>query len=161
MVAIDVVARLSVSFESPHRDWSSLRVLYHPDALLQTVTGGPNPLSRDELIAELERASRDNWYSVKGRDPVAIDEHAVILSGRIRRSVPGGGIEDASHVWLLTVQDGLIYRQGVYGTAEDAAHAYQQFGVSLGIGDVVVTDALSEHDETSPLKSLKPAAGEA
>ena len=63
---------------------------------------------------------------------MVVDEHAVIFVGRMRRSVPGGGFEDAGHVWLLTVRDGLIYRQGVYGTPEEAAAAYEELGSASG-----------------------------
>ena len=85
------------------------------------------------LIAELQRAAQDTWYTVRSWKTLAIDEHAVIVSGRMRRSVPRGGFEDAAHVWLLTVSDDLIYRQGVSGTEQEAAGAYRQLGVSLGI----------------------------
>jgi hypothetical protein len=128
-----VVAELSRVFATRARDWSAMRALYHPDALVFTVTGGPDPLPADEVIAELERASKDVWYSVTGSQPVALDEQAVIVTGRMRRRMPQGGFEDAGHVWLLTVRDSLIYRQGVYRTPEEAADAYRRLGVGLGI----------------------------
>jgi ketosteroid isomerase-like protein len=159
--AVDVVGKLTRVFVADVRDWSAMRALYHPDALLHTVTGGPDPLPADRLIAELERASRDTWYSVRSWDTTVVDERAVIVSGRMRRSVPGGGFEDASHVWLLTVRDGLIYRQGVYATPEEAAEAYQRLGVSLGIADAEAADALGEDPEPEPVRRWKPAPGEA
>jgi hypothetical protein len=131
--AEDVVAELSRVFAS--RDWRAMRGLYHPDALVFTVTGGPEPLAADEIVAELERASQDFIYFVTGSDPSAIDEHAAIVTGRIRRRMPQGGFEDAAHVWLLTVREGLIYRQGVYRSSEEASVAYARLGVSLGVGD--------------------------
>jgi hypothetical protein len=131
--AEDVVAELSRVFAS--RDWGAMRGLYHPDALVFTVTGGPEPLAADEIVAELERASQDFIYFVTGSDPSAIDEHAAIATGRIRRRMPQGGFEDAAHVWLLTVREGLIYRQGVYRSSEAASVAYARLGVSLGVGD--------------------------
>ena len=138
-----------------------MRALYHPDALLHTVTGGPDPLPADELVAELERASRDTWYSVTSWDTVVVDEHAVIVIGRMRRSVPGGGFEDAGHVWLLTVRDGLVYRQGVYGTPEEASDAYRRFGVSLGLSGAEAPDALGESVQPEPVRHWKAAPGEA
>jgi hypothetical protein len=132
--AAAVVAELSRVFTSRHRDWSAMRALYHPDALILTVTGGPEPLPADDVIAELERASQDVWYSVRGMDPVPLDEVAVVVTGRMRRRMETGGFEDAGHVWLLTVRDGLIFRQGVYSTPEEATDAYRRLGVTLGLG---------------------------
>jgi hypothetical protein len=131
--AEDVVAELSQVFAT--RDWRAMRALYHAEALIFTVTGGPAPLAADALVAELERASRDFIYFVTGSEPSAIDEHAAVVTGRIRRRMPQGGFEDAAHVWLLTVREGLIYRQGVYRTPEEARTAYARLGVSLGVGE--------------------------
>lgn len=64
---------------------------------------------------------------------MALDEHAAIVTGRMRRRMQEGGFQDANHVWLLTVRDGLIYRQGVYHTPAEAADAYRRLGVTLGI----------------------------
>jgi hypothetical protein len=126
-----VVAELSRVFVT--RDWSAMRALYHPEALILTVTAGPAPLAADSVVGELERASQDFIYFVTGSEPSAIDEHAAVVTGRIRRRMPQGGFEDAAHVWLLTVRDGLIYRQGVYRTPEEARAAYADLGIGLGV----------------------------
>jgi hypothetical protein len=131
--AADVVDELARVFAS--RNWQALRALYHPEALVFTVTGGPTALAADEVVAELERASQDFIYFVTGSDPIALDEHAAVVTGRIRRRMPQGGFEDAAHVWLLTVREGLIYRQGVYRSPEEARAAYAHLGVTLGVGD--------------------------
>ena len=110
--AAGVVAELSRVFSA--RDWRAMRSLYHADARILTVTGGPEALTADEVIAELERVSRDLVYSVTASEPLALDEHAVIISGRMRRRLPHDGFEEAGHVWLITVRDGLIFRQSVH-----------------------------------------------
>ena len=133
MHALDVIADLAKVFAA--RDWRAMRALYHPDARILTVTGGPEPLTADALIAELERVSRDAVYSVTASDPVALDEHAAHVTGRMRWRLPQGGFEEAGHVWLLTVRDGLIYRQGVYDDAREAAEAYGRLGVTLGLSE--------------------------
>ena len=133
MNAADVVAELSRVF--PTRDWHALRALYHPDARIVTVTGGPTPLTADALVAELERASRDLVYLVTGSDPLPLDEHAVVITGRMRWRMPKGGFHDAAYVWLLTVRDGLVYRQGVYPGPSEAEAAYRRLGIDLGMGD--------------------------
>jgi hypothetical protein len=131
--AASVVEELSRVFTA--RDWRAMRALYHSDALILTVTGGPDPLTADEIIAELERVSRDLVYTVTASAPVAIDEHAAMVTGRMRRRLPQDGFEEAGHVWLLTVRDGLIYRQSVHHEAEQAVAAYRDGGLTLGVGD--------------------------
>ena len=132
MNAEAVVAELSRIF--PRRDWRAIRALYHPDALIVTVMGGATPLTADELVGQLELASEDIVYSVNGSPPAPLDDHAVIVTGRMRRRLPQGGFEDAGHLWLLTTVDGLIYRQGVYRDQQAAVDAYQQLGIGLGLG---------------------------
>jgi ketosteroid isomerase-like protein len=129
--AVDIVAEMSRVFAS--RDWPAMRALYHPDALILTVTGGPEPLGPDEVVAELERVSGDFVYSVRGSQPLALDERAAIVTGRMRRRMETGGYEEAGHVWLLTVRDGLIYRQGVYSDVDQARAEYERLGLGLGV----------------------------
>jgi ketosteroid isomerase-like protein len=131
--AEDVVAELFEAFTA--RDWRAMRTLYHPKALIFTVTGGPAPLIANQVIGELERASKELAYSVSASETVAFDEHAVMVTGRMRRGLPGGGFEDAAHVWLLTVRDGLIYRQGVYRDPDEAEEEYERLGATLGLSD--------------------------
>jgi hypothetical protein len=128
-----LVAEMSRVFAA--RDWPAMRELYHPKALIFTVSGGPAPLAADEVVAELERASQDFVYSVRGSDPMALDEHAAIVTGRMRRRVPRGGFEDAGHVWLMTVLEGLLYRQAVYDDPAEAARSYERLGITLGVSD--------------------------
>ena len=134
MQAVEVVAELSRVF--PTGDWQAMRALYHPSALILTVTGGPTPLTADAVIAQLAQVSEDFVYSVSASDPVPLDEHAAIVTGRMRRRLPGGGFEDASHLWLLTVRDDLVYRQGVFSDQPAAVEAYERLGITLGLGDI-------------------------
>jgi hypothetical protein len=131
--AVDVVAELFRLFTA--RNWREMRALYHPSALILTVTGGPAPLPADEIINELERASKDLVYSVRGDPGIALDEHAVIVTGSMRRRLPHGGFEEAGHTWLLTTRDGLIYRQGIYNDVDEATDVYARLGVTLGEPD--------------------------
>ena len=133
MNAAEVIVYLSKVFAS--RDWHAMRALYHPDALIITVTGGPAPLAPNDVIAELERASDDFVYLVTADDTIAIDDHAAIVTGRMRRRLPERGFEDAAHVWLLTVREGLLYRQAVYHDATEALSAYNRLGIRLGMED--------------------------
>jgi ketosteroid isomerase-like protein len=162
MSAADVVAKLQRAYRSRAGDWSALRALYHPDARLAMVAGGPGPVSADDLITQLQQAAEDTWYSVTTTKTVVVDEHAVLFTGRMRRSVPGGGFEDASHVWLLTIRDGLIYRQGVYASADEAVAAYRELGVSLGMsGDSAPPAATDDRPQAEPARRWEPASGEA
>ena len=125
------MARLDAAFTA--RDWSAMRRLYHPDALIFTVTGGPNPFPADSVIAELERASNDAIYKVTAAPPRSLDEHAAVITGSVRWRTPSGAFEDASHTWLITVKDELVYRQAIYATPADAIAAYAELGLNLGV----------------------------
>jgi hypothetical protein len=131
--AKDVVAELFRVFTA--RDWALMRQLYHPKALIFTVTGGPAPLLASQVIGELERASKEFAYSVTASETVEFDEHAVMVSGRMRRRLPEGGFEDAAHIWVLTARDGLVYRQGVFHDRDEALGAYERLGTTLGLSD--------------------------
>jgi hypothetical protein len=131
--AADVVSELSRVFAAG--DWRAMRALYHPSALILTVTGGPAPLPPDDVIAELRRSSEDFVYSVRGSEPIPLDENAAIVTGHMRRRMPQGGWEEAGHTWLMTVREGLVYRQGVYRDVAEATDAYERLGISLGLGE--------------------------
>jgi hypothetical protein len=131
--AVEVVAELFRAFNA--RDWQALRRIYHPAALIFTVTGGPAPLTAGEIVSELERAASEVMYSVHGEPPVPLDEHAVMITGRMRRRMPSGGFEDAGHVWLLTTRDDLVYRQAVHRDTASAQASYALDGVTLGVPD--------------------------
>jgi hypothetical protein len=44
-----------------------------------------------EVISQLELASDDFVFSVRGSQPMALDEHAAIVTGFMRRRMPTGG----------------------------------------------------------------------
>ena len=161
MDAAYVVGKLVDLFRREELDLSAMRALFHPDARLRTIVGGPQVLTAGEAITSLEQARRDGWFAVTLEAPVALDEHAATLRGRVRRSVPGGGFADDGHSWTLTVRDGLIYRQCVYAFAGEAAAAYQQLGVCLGIVDAPdVPDSAADTAQPKSLKRWKPAPGD-
>ena len=58
-------------------------------------------------------------------------------------------------MWLLTVRDELIYREGVYRSREQAAAAYRQHGVSLGMGEEESPGAVTGRVQKSPLPPAK------
>jgi hypothetical protein len=163
--AASVVGKLVELFKLSEPNASAMQALFHPDARLRTIVGGRDVVSTAaEAIARLEQASRDGWVVVRLAAPVALDEHAVTVRGRVRRTLAGGGFEDAGHCWTLSVVDGLIYRQGVYASASEAAAAYRELGICLGIVDVPTAEAPATADhaqEARRAKGLKPAPGEA
>ena len=58
---------------------------------------------------------------------------ACIVEGRLRYPREGGGIADSHVVWLMTFNDGLLYRSRFFHNRSDAYRAYQEDGVTLGI----------------------------
>ena len=165
MDAESVVGKLVDLFKLSEPNAPAMQALFHPDARLRTILGGADvALTAAEAIARLEQATRDGWFVVRLAAPVALDEHAVTVRGRVRRSLPGGGFEDAGHYWALTVAEGLIYRQCVYASANEATAAYRELGVCLGIVDVPAAAAPATADDAKQperAKRLMPAPGEA
>jgi hypothetical protein len=57
-----------------------------------------------------------------------LDEHAVFALGSVTRA------GRPKHLcWLVTFVDGLVYRQGLFESLNDAQAAYAELGLELGM----------------------------
>ena len=61
-----------------------------------------------------------------------LDPHLVVI-GRVRHRVEGGGFADSAWTWLWTLRDGLVYRSVADQPLDAARDAYARLGVTLGI----------------------------
>ena len=78
------------------RDWSALRLLYHPDALIVSVAAGDAVLSRDELIDALVTATSSVVYRATFTRADVIDGGAaLVVSGRVRHRRERGFADNA------------------------------------------------------------------
>jgi hypothetical protein len=111
--------------------WTTIRTLYHDDARIISVAGGPQPLGPDETIAAMRRASSGIVFSIAFGTPEAIDDHAVIVSGTLERRTPTGNTI-TRRVWLLVFRDGLLYRMRACHNRAEARGEYDSHGSNLG-----------------------------
>ena len=111
--------------------WDVLRTLFHPEARIGVFAGGGTPQDPEKSIAAMQRAHKDRMYSATVNRISELDEHAVILEGRVRYRVQEG-LADVERCWLYVVVDGLLYRSAVFKTAHEARAAYAARGLTLG-----------------------------
>lgn len=115
------------------KDWDRLRRLFHPEARIGVFAGGGQPGDPEQAIADMQRSHEEDWvYQASVSNLRQLDEHAVLLHGRVRYSTTGGGFADVERFWLYVIRDGRLYRSAVFETAADALAAYESKGPTLG-----------------------------
>ena len=104
------------------RDRDALESLIHPEARLEmAMARGKLVEGRVAVLAALRAAWRrvqNVW--IDELHPVSDD--AVIIVGRSRHPIRGGGFADSPYVWLCEYRDGMLWRQRLFGSIEDARH---------------------------------------
>ncbi len=112
------------------RDWDLLRSLCHPDArLVLRMTEGA-ALALDDALAVLRADAEAGAYEPTHYYIDDLDESAAIAVG----SVMGPHDQKPKHLcWLLTFRDGLLYRQALHETSNEAEELYRKLGLELGI----------------------------
>ena len=129
-VSLDLVRHVANAYA--RKDWRALRGLYHDDALLFTSAAGERVVGPDELMDVFE-ALEKTMFSVGATSTQAIDDDAVLISGRLRYPLPTGGLADGHRSWILTFKDGLVWRSCFYRSDAEARAAYERHGIDLGI----------------------------
>jgi len=75
----------------------------------------------------------DVAYAADVSDLRQLDEHAVLLQGRVRYTAESGGFADVERFWLYVVVDGRVYRSAVFASANAAIAEYEAHGLTLGV----------------------------
>jgi hypothetical protein len=115
------------------KNWEQLRKLLHPDARIGVFAAGGAPGDPEDAIAAMEAAHEDTSYHADVDSMRMLDEHAVLLTGRVEyRSKEGKRIKE-ERVWLYVVVDTLLYRSQVFRTEVEAQEVYRQLGITLGV----------------------------
>jgi hypothetical protein len=114
------------------RDWSRLKDIYHPHALMTTHAGGMEPRTPAEMVAAIREASA-GIFQFKVTSLIDLDERTCLASGRIRHRVAEGGFADHESHWLYVFKGGRLWRSSVYPSSRAARAAYAEHGHSLGI----------------------------
>lgn len=114
------------------RDWDRVRALFHPEARIGVFAGGGRPGDPEQAIRDMQRShEEDAVYQASVANLQQLDDHAVLLHGRVRHTTTAGGFTDVERFWLYVVLDGLLYRSAVYVSAEEARAAYAAHGLTL------------------------------
>ncbi len=115
------------------KDWQQLRTLLHPDARIGVFASGGKPADPEDAIAAMAAAHEDTSYHADVGSVRVLDEHAVLLTGRVEfRSEEGRWIR-AKRVWLYVVVDDLLFRSQVFESETEAQGAYSRLGIDLGV----------------------------
>ena len=122
---------VSVAYTS--RNWSRLRSLYHEEAVLTPIAAYEELLTPDEIIELFKELVHDPIYELGAMRTVPLDDKAAMVSGRLRFRLQSGGFGDGFRAWVLTYNDGLLYRSRAYNSEEEARAAYAEHGIELGI----------------------------
>ncbi len=115
------------------RDWQRLRGLYHEEAILTPVAAFEELLTPDEIIEVFSRLDQDPFYELGEMSTVALDDHASMVSGRLRFRLASGGFGDGFRAWVLTFKDDQLFRTRAYSSEDEARAAYAEHGIGLGI----------------------------
>ena len=112
-------------------DALGLKALYAEDALVSSAAAPDLVLRRDEVFERDDLLRRT--MLIGAIDLIPIDEFAGLLRATVRTQTAEGLYQSAERVWLLTFKDGLIYRQRVLESREEAEAIYQRQGTGLGM----------------------------
>ena len=115
------------------QDWDELRRLFHPRAKIGVFAGGGLPSDPEKALADMKAAHSDVLYQADVQTARELDEHAVVLKGRVRYRLEAGGFIDAERSWLYVVVDGQLYRSQMFRTPTEAELAYTTYGLDLGV----------------------------
>jgi hypothetical protein len=97
----------------------------HPDAVFTTVVFGGRQVFRGKDGARewWSRYRGATVYEVYSLQVERIDEHAILITARLRVSGSERGMEDAPRSWVVIERDGLIYRYQPVESRDEAAAA--------------------------------------
>ena len=102
------------------RDVAALETLIHPDAVLEmAMARGEVVRGRRRVLATLRQAWK-RVHALSISELHELSDDAVIVVGRSRHPLPGGGHADVGVVWLCEYRDGMLWRQRLATTVEEA-----------------------------------------
>ena len=109
----------------------ALKALYAEDALVSSAAAPDLVVGRDDIFERDDVLRRTRL--IGAIDLIPIDESAGLIRATVRTQRPDGQFQSADRVWVLTFKDGLIHRQRVLGSREEAADLYRRHGIGLGM----------------------------
>ncbi len=131
-----VVARFNLAIRS--LDWVAMRACCTDDSIIDSLTAGA-PLGPDETVAAVRAAYQDGVYSVSVWTHETLDPNAVLSRGRVQYRPGPGRMSDATHFWLTTGRDGLMWRVKVFSRRDAALAHLAAHGPTLGLARTAET----------------------
>jgi hypothetical protein len=114
-----------------HADRNALMALYREDALVCSAAEPDTAVGRDELFGRADVLQRTQL--IGAIDLISIDEAAGLIRANTRVAVGQGQYRTTERVWLLTFKEGLVHRQRVLGSRDEALALYAARGMDLGM----------------------------
>jgi hypothetical protein len=111
-------------------DWDRLRQLFHSEARIGVFAGGGRPEDPETAIAAMQAAHEDVVYQASVATIRQLDEHAVLLQGRVRYVTASGGSPTSGDSG--STSSWTKYRSAVFRSGEEALVAYETQGLRLG-----------------------------
>lgn len=112
-------------------DWQMLAPFLHPyGRFIPLASAGNAVLGREDLLALLARAPVSGPGTV---ELTTLSTEAVLGVSRSLRKVEPGEQRAAARASIVTVRDGLLFRERAFASAPDAYRAYLCHGATLGI----------------------------
>jgi hypothetical protein len=122
--ATDLVRQLWAAIDA--QDATAVEPLIHPEARLEmAMARGESVEGREAAMATL-RAAWSQVHSLRLDSVEQLDDDVVLVLGRSRYALPNGGFADSGFAWLCEWQDGMLQRQRLFSSADDARAAWQQ-----------------------------------
>ena len=105
-----------------------------PDAIVETIGTIGRPGTPEAAVAANEALLRDDPYYLEGRwEYEQVAPEAVLTTTSLRERSEAGGIRHRNVVRLTTGRDGLIWRQRLFASRQDALACWAEHGVELGL----------------------------
>lgn len=136
----ELVRELGDAFKA--NDWARVEQLYHPEAVVQTITGGDIPLPGHAFL-QILRESEDIHFKMPRWTATDLDANAAFVAGISQRRMEPRGFTTSPVSWVMTFQDDLLYRSAVFPSEREAKEAYARLGIQLGIPKSDIDAALA------------------
>jgi hypothetical protein len=113
-------------------EWEGLAALVHPFARFMPLAGeGDAILGRDDLLA-LVAGRQGPAFGVDHVELTQLSTEAVLAVGQARWK-HAGSRPDGAGASIVTVKDGLLFRERAFASAPDAYRGYLRSGLALGL----------------------------
>ena len=104
--------------------------LIHPDAAIAPSYDPSTVASQADVTAHLQGTDTPRVVDAVAHTYSPLDDHRIVVEGRVRLRRSGGGFSDQSMVWAVVFRDGLLYRSWALASINEAETRLAPFAVS-------------------------------